>query len=356
MSDKTPLAGSISWTGPAGAVRSVEFDGEKKCAECRRGGAAPNGLCLSCTAKAMDPSTKMRSAQGRAVQKRGVAPTPDIRDRVASTLIGSLGATPLPRDTTEDGIEPPAVAVELNAFRFGLAWQNAFLAHGEDDSRPTLYRTIAIEVFPKGVQFVGCNGVMLFRTWAPIKGCEDESMPLLEEAPDRSVVVMDAERFAIGFIKVLTQTAGIEDNQYAPVELTIERAPADEEAPLLGEAFEQDVLVIRAFGQHLRCRLYDGEFVNWRGASYGLKEGERVDGMMLSTKTLGTVGRLKGFLGVECLFHGEAKAIEIHGVGAHAEIRGLLMPMRRKDEASAEADAAEDEGNSGPRRTDEAAD
>jgi hypothetical protein len=43
---------------------------DKKCAECRKGGAVQSGICLGCTAKAMDLKRKMKSETGRAVQER----------------------------------------------------------------------------------------------------------------------------------------------------------------------------------------------------------------------------------------------------------------------------------------------
>lgn len=41
-----------------------------KCAECGKGGATDNLLCLRCTTRAMVPERNMKSAQGKAVQAR----------------------------------------------------------------------------------------------------------------------------------------------------------------------------------------------------------------------------------------------------------------------------------------------
>jgi hypothetical protein len=42
---------------------------DKKCAECRKPGAAPSGICMKCAAKAIK-GVKMKSPEGRTVQAR----------------------------------------------------------------------------------------------------------------------------------------------------------------------------------------------------------------------------------------------------------------------------------------------
>ncbi len=48
---------------------TIEIDMDKKCAECKKGGAVASGICLGCTAKAFR-NKPMKSAIGRAVQAR----------------------------------------------------------------------------------------------------------------------------------------------------------------------------------------------------------------------------------------------------------------------------------------------
>lgn len=48
---------------------TINIDLNKKCAECGKGGALDNGLCLGCTTKAISRK-KMKSAQGAAVAAR----------------------------------------------------------------------------------------------------------------------------------------------------------------------------------------------------------------------------------------------------------------------------------------------
>lgn len=50
---------------------TITVNMDKKCAECRKAGAANNGICLGCTAKAV-LGKPMKSEVGRAVQQRAL--------------------------------------------------------------------------------------------------------------------------------------------------------------------------------------------------------------------------------------------------------------------------------------------
>lgn len=231
--------------------------------------------------------------------------------------------------------------LRVNAGRAAMAWLNAFLATSHDEDRGVLYRTLSVELFSTGVQFVGCDGMMLFRTWV---ACDGAPMPLLEEVPERAVVVMDRERFAIGFMR--TMLAASREQATEALTLHIEHAPVSTEAPTLGEAFNAEVLTLRAFGQRLQCALYETDYVDWRRLQFGMNAAERVEGMRLAVRMFGAVGKLRGLTGVDCTFHGADRQIEIHGMGVEAEVRGLLMPMRR--EAAAETNDPTTDRPDGP--------
>jgi hypothetical protein len=51
-------------------MTTITIDLNRKCAECGKGGAVDNGLCLSCTGNALNPKRRMKSWQGQAVQRR----------------------------------------------------------------------------------------------------------------------------------------------------------------------------------------------------------------------------------------------------------------------------------------------
>jgi len=52
------------------AYVTIDINMDRKCAECRKVGSLPSGLCLGCIAKALDPKRKMKSELGRAAQEK----------------------------------------------------------------------------------------------------------------------------------------------------------------------------------------------------------------------------------------------------------------------------------------------
>lgn len=214
------------------------------------------------------------------------------------------------------------------------AWLNAAIASSNDDARPALYRTLAVEFFARGIQFIGCNGHALFRTWAPYSDNGDLPAPHPEpdEPPDDQIVVSDVDKFALGFMRTLLSAC----EEYDDLEVGVEKAEETGE-PALGEALTEYVLTLRAHGQTFAARIYEGEYPNWRALSFGLDDFERVDGMKIGTRLFGFVGKLKGVAGVDCAFRGEDQAIEIRSThDGLPSVRGLLMPMRREAKTPAD--------------------
>lgn len=220
------------------------------------------------------------------------------------------------------------------------AWLNAAIAASQNDFRRALYRTLSVEFFPRGVQFIGCDGTMLFRTWAPYSDIGDipAPHPAADELPDDSVVVSDVDKFALAFMRTLLSAA----EEYHDLTLSVDRLEKDDE-PELGEELSEYTLNLSALGQHLACPLYEGEYPDWRALEFGLDPAELVDGMILGTRLFQSVGKLKGVSGVDCAFRGAERSIDFESRSeSDASVRGLLMPMRRvRDRRVPTADAAQ---------------
>lgn len=217
------------------------------------------------------------------------------------------------------------------------AWLNAAIASSQSDTRPALYRTLSVEFFRRGIQFVGCDGHLLFRTWAPYSDEGEPPHPGIEETPRDTVVVSDPDKFALGFMRTLLSAA----EDYQEVEFAVEPMEKGDE-PALGEEMVQYALTLTALGQHLSCPLFEGPYPNWRALEFGISPAELVDGMTLGTPIFRAVGKLKGVSGLDCSFHGAERAIEIRSrEPASVSLRGLLMPMRRPDGKGPTADSAE---------------
>lgn len=231
-------------------------------------------------------------------------------------------------DTAQTQITVPARAA-------CLAWLNAFTASGTDPEKSSLYRTLSLEFFTGGVQLIGCDGAALFRSWVPAKPDDEEPAPWpdLSEAPERTVVVMDPDGFGSGYMKTLLKVTGEEAHEFE--ELVITTASQDEDATIaLGTEFMTERLILRACGQRIDLVLFEGAYPDWRQLRLGFEAVERLDSLTLGARLFALVGKLKAVTAVDLEFYGETKHIAFHARG-DAEVRGLMMPMRRSAEVPA---------------------
>lgn len=229
---------------------------------------------------------------------------------------------------TQTGI----ASIAIDAEEGSIAWLNAFLATAQDEARPALYRTLSVEFFANGVQFIATDGTMLFRTWSPASNAIVTDWPTLDEAPDVSVVVMDSDKFASTFMNTLRVAIG----EFA-TELLITVDREESAQPSLTDELTPNVLTLSAFGQHLHCRVLDQPYPNWRQLRFGLDPAEVVDGMKLAKRLFATVGKLRGVSGVDLTFHGGERRIDFVAEGIR-QVRGCLMPMRRDGKQTEDED------------------
>jgi hypothetical protein len=218
---------------------------------------------------------------------------------------------------------------EVRAADAALAWLNTFLATGDSEERPLLFKTLSIEFFAEGLQFVATNGHIMLRSWCPVvrDGADPADWPDIAEVPDRAIIVMDVDGFALGFMRTLL--AVTKDEAHLGDLLTAEVGPAPDgdQTPLGGE-FGTERLTLRACGQRIDLVLMEDTYPAWRGLQFGLPAGV-VDGMSIAPKYLGVIGKLKQVSRVDCEFHGDtSKHISFTAKG-ETEVRGLLMPLRR---------------------------
>ena len=223
--------------------------------------------------------------------------------------------------------------ISVNAHAAAVAWLNVYLAASQDEDRRALYRNLSLEFYDGGIQIVATDGTMLFRSWVPTE--DNAAWPPLDEEPQRSVVVMDGEGFGVGFMRTLLRVAGEDGHSFDQLAITV--APHDGEATIpLGAEFMSERITLRASGQRIDLRLYEDDYPNWRAAEFGLRDAERVDGLTLSPRILGTVGKLKLVTAVDVEFFGDTKGIAFVARGM-TEVRGVLMPMLRPAKPKSEA-------------------
>lgn len=218
--------------------------------------------------------------------------------------------------------------LKLSARVLSRAWINCFLAASEDEGRVALYQSLSLEFYRTGLNIVGCDGHLLFRSWVPT--LDEIKAPDLYELPMHSFVVMDPDGFGLGFMRSLFSITG--DEEHAGEMVSITTAPQDDAMqPSLGEEFISNRVIIRACGQRIDLRLYEDVYPNWRHLELGVDKRERVDSMTLATRTLGLIGKLKGVVSVDLEFNGKQKFI---GFAARGEttVDGVLMPMAKREE------------------------
>jgi hypothetical protein len=219
--------------------------------------------------------------------------------------------------------------ITIPAHVAATAWLNAHSATSKEEDRPTL-RALALEFFPRGVQFIGCDGTVLVRSWVPITDDDKPAdFPTLDEAPSRSICLLDSEGFGASFMKALQRVTSEEGRSFEELSLTIQ--PNDEGATLaLGEQFMTERLVLRACGQRTDLRLYEDAYVDWRKTRLGMEGIERVDSLTVAPRLLALIGKLKGIDAIDLEFYGADKHVAFVGRGL-VEVRGILMPMRKRE-------------------------
>jgi hypothetical protein len=228
-----------------------------------------------------------------------------------------------------------AIEIKVPARETAQAWLNAFLASSKDEDRPLLRRTLSLEVFEHGVQFIATNGHILLRTWVPKDLTEDRVWPADRRKPVRQLTIMDPDGFGAGFLKTLASKATAEDH------VIITSSAADEEAaPSFGQEFQSERITLRACGQRIDLMVRDEPYPDWRKLKLGLDDLVLVEGMKVQAKYLALIGKLKDIsAGVDMTFSGEDRAILIRADGIEGTgVRGLLMPMRRIDTRQQETD------------------
>lgn len=61
-------------------MTTITISMDKRCAECGKGGACDNGLCMTCTAKSLRPGVVMKSHIGRQVAHRSADVMAEARE------------------------------------------------------------------------------------------------------------------------------------------------------------------------------------------------------------------------------------------------------------------------------------
>jgi hypothetical protein len=238
--------------------------------------------------------------------------------------------------TTTTLTRPENRLLTLPALPAATAWLNAYLATGHNEERPALCRTLSLEFFDNGLQVIGCDGTILFRSWVVEEGHDGEEWPDIAESPRRSVVVMDQDGFGLSFMQTLLKAAKASEHPDL-VTVSFDLAYAELEELALSDDFRPQNLILTAQGQRIDLKLFEDKYPEWRNLKFGLDDAERVAGMKIALRMLKTVSKLKGVSALDLEFHGADRQIVFKGYGDSA-VEGLIMPMRRDEERKKRAE------------------
>lgn len=225
-------------------------------------------------------------------------------------------------------------AIRVPARAAAIGWLNAFLATSQDQGRPTLHRTLSVEIFDAGVHLISCDGQALFRTWVPTDP-DKPAWPTIDECPNVAVIVRDRDLFGLAFMKTLLKVTS--EDAHAHEELTIETVVADEDpaTPTLGDELAQEILILRACGQRLDLQLLEAKYPEWRQLQFGIDSVERVDELIVAPRMFAMLGKLKNIDTLDLEVRGDDKAIWFTArCVSEVRARGLIMPMLKPADRS----------------------
>jgi hypothetical protein len=223
--------------------------------------------------------------------------------------------------------------VLFDAGTLATAWLAVAQASGADKDHPILSNTVAVETYPEGVRLAATDGTMLLTAWVPDRDHDLVGEPALDDAPVTSLVAMDPDGRARGFMAYLHKLATAEDAE--PIECRLTVAEFDDDGAFAGMAA---TWVMAEYPDHerLTLRCFDAPYPNWRALIAGFTA-RKTDAVALNPDLLGRLAKL-GKLGSKSLiwrWGGQDKAayVELEGT----TVRGLVMPVRSAELREAEA-------------------
>jgi hypothetical protein len=246
---------------------------------------------------------------------------------------------------------PDLPAITLPAEFVIPAWRNAWLATGDDDDRPALYRTVLMEWFPAGVRFVATDGYMLVVSYASADR-EDirPDVPEHDVSPTGSVVAIAADRLMADFLKHRAvevkayQRALYETGAAEPVNITFSIGTIDEpnsgqQQLDLGE--DKRRLIVSCDMERIALPLYDGEYATWRNILASYRPSPRAK-VAVAADLLRRIGQLNSLPHsadddwLNLTMANGGTLVRVDGVG-RVPIEGAFAPRR---EAAEEQEAA----------------
>lgn len=219
---------------------------------------------------------------------------------------------------------------ELPARAFAAAWLNVSRCSSDDEERPSLYRSVAVELIdPESVRLVATDSYMLLCSSVRVSHdtpgwCEPVED---DEVPYRTVVAIDENYRLRALLKWAWKAT--KDDETAMVRLSVGSTETDE-APTLMPELARMGLTVDFEAERITLPIFDGPYPDWRGmfadrepcatgaVAYNPQFLARLDGLHTLVDLAAPVAfDLAGPIGMTCLT-----------VDVRPSLAGGLMPTR----------------------------
>lgn len=238
-------------------------------------------------------------------------------------------------DTVTQDDQLTEMTVDANAF--ARAYLAVAAAASDDDDRPVLWRATSIEFYEsRGLALTTTDGYALLRAW--VAGDWDEGEPTLDEAPDRTAVVLDPAKRGASLMKYLVQATSGKDAPPMSLRLLVGPAALGLDAQTMSFDGMDKVCVLFEVPEQERLKLatFEADWVDWRPLVAGFKEA-KTGAIALGTDRLAQVSAAAKAIGtdkVDWHFGGIDNPARIDMPTSIPHVTGLVMPMRMFEPAA----------------------
>lgn len=234
-------------------------------------------------------------------------------------------------------------------------WLAVAQASCADKEAIILHKTVAIEVYPTGLRLTATDRFVLLTAWIPDLEHDTRGEPRIEEAPDRTVVVQDADGRGKGLLAYVLALVARKENElsealaWGQMQASIlfdVRMPDGTfpDADVALEGMEPTYAVIDIPDtERVYLPVIESVYPDWRRLR-GDHQAEKTDTIMLHPERLGPVSKAGRWAegGVLWTFGGEERTALIEWPDSTPHLVGAVMPMRVRLAGEGPAEPEED--------------
>lgn len=234
-------------------------------------------------------------------------------------------------------------SLTFDAGLLARGWLAAYLATGNDEAVPALYRSVLVEVYDDGVRLTSSDRIMLLSAWVPVfkdGGYLQEEPPGIDVAPNHVSIARDVDLRAkalLGYLRRVAAKAAKDELPKPTVDLHVgvEAEDLGEEVAFPGMELEQVVLDFPG-RERVALPTVNSNFPDYRKL-LAEHRAKRTDKIVLGVENSVRVGQAAKILGqhVRYSFSGATGAISVDIGDVAPLVHGIVMPVRRGEEGAA---------------------